>query len=107
MDSGVVINPATIALFTTILSPIIGALIYVHKEMMKGEHGKFNEMKDDRNFYRKQCDEKDNTQLEAILALKEGIGAVRGIGQDMNIIKTQINILTDKMEKLTAAVSEK
>jgi hypothetical protein len=100
MNDGVVINPATIALFTTIIGPIVGALVYIHKELMNGEHEKFNEMKNDRDFYRNQSEEKDTTQLEAILALREGIVAVRGMGNDISIIKTQVNILTEKIEEL-------
>lgn len=113
MDDGVVINPATIALFGVIIGPIISALVYIHKRLMEGEAEKltkvselaqdrYDDMKADRDFYRSQAEEKDTTQLEAILALREGIVAVRGTANDLNTIKTQLNILTDKIEQLSA-----
>jgi hypothetical protein len=102
----------TIALFGAVLGPVVGALIHVHRKLMEGEADKlqkamelsedrYNDMKSDRDFYRKQAEEKDIAQLEAILALKEGIVAVRGVANDINTLKTQINIVTDKIQILT------
>lgn len=113
MDDGVVINPATIALFGVIVGPIISALVYIHKRLMDGESEKlkkvleiaddrYNDMKQDRDFYRSQAEEKDTTQLEAILALREGIVAVRGVATDITNVKTQLNILTEKFDRLSA-----
>ena len=112
MDEGVVINPATVALFGVILGPIVSALVYIHKRLMEGESEKlakvsdlandrYEDMKQDRDFYRAQAEEKDTTQLEAILALREGIVAVRSVSQDLTAIKTKLNILTEKIEKLS------
>ena len=114
MDDGVVINPATIALFGMIVGPIISALVYIHKRLMDGEAEKlkrvlelaedrYTDMKSDRDFYRLQAEEKDTTQLEAILALREGIVAVRGVANDITNVKTQLNILTERIDRLGTA----
>jgi hypothetical protein len=121
----VLITGSTLVLFGAILGPVISALIYLHrrnesqtalqtqtfKEQVIALTDSYNtrmaDLKEERNFYRTQSDTKDTTQLEAILGLREGIVAVRGMATDMTNIKTQLNILTDKVDKLTASVGSK
>lgn len=111
MENAVVINPATVALFTSIIGPVVGALVYIHKRLMDGQEDKikkvleiveerYNDIKEDRDFIRAQAEEKDTTQLEAILALREGIVAVRGIGQDVTILKEQVTRQNHLLENL-------
>lgn len=100
-NDGAVLTTGTIALFAMILGPVVSALVYIHKRLMDGEAEKlkkvleianerYNDIKEDRDFIREQANEKDTTQLEAILALREGISAVRGVGQDVTTLKDQL-----------------
>jgi hypothetical protein len=111
------LTTGTIVLFGAILGPVVTALIHVHRKLMEGESDKlkkamelsekrYQDMKDDRTFCREQANEKDAAQLEAIIALREGLLAMRGMSTDIVTLKTQMNIITDKIQILTDKIDE-